>query len=495
MQGRGTAPLWLGTLGRSPSGRAIPYVVASRPMVRDGNEAHRLTRPVVYVEANIHAGEVEGKEAVLAMLRDLLLSGSAGAAGLLDSIVLVVVPIYNIDGNEALAPQAANRPEQNGPELVGRRANGAGLDLNRDFVKAEAPETRGTLALFAKWNPDVFLDLHTTDGSFHGYALTYAPPLNPAAAVSGPYTRDTLLPEIQRRMRERHGYETFPYGNFVPERGPLPDTVTHVWATYDSRPRFGTNYFGLRGRIAILSEAYSHDPFDRRVAVTRAFVRETLSLVAERAGEIVAHSRAADSATVAWVTQPDNAPTIPIGSALSHTASLGTVQAEDLEWTGDSVVTQPGVPRGVRRTGRVHPLAAAVLDRFEPTLSVPMPAAYAMPAEDTSAARLLQAHGIVVGVAHRSALATAETFQVDSVIVAGELFQGHHEVRLAGRWRMARDPVTLPPGTYVIRCDQPLGVLAVYLLEPRSDDGLVTWNIFDRELRVGGTYPVMRILH
>jgi hypothetical protein len=419
----------------------------------------------------------------------------AGTASLLDSIVLVVVPIYNIDGNDSLAPQAENRPEQNGPELVGRRANGSGLDLNRDFVKAEAPETRGTLALFAKWGPDVFLDLHTTDGSFHGYALTYAPPLNPAAVVSGPYTRDTLLPEIRRRVRERHGYATFPYGNLTPERGPLPDTVAHVWATYDSRPRFGTNYVGLRGRVAILSEAYSHDPFDRRVAATRAFVREVLSLAAERGGEIIAHSHTADSATRAWATRPDRAPAIPIGAALTHTASLGAVEVEDLEWTGDSALTQPGVPRGARRTGRMHELAAAVLDRFDPTLSVPMPRAYAMPAEDTAAARLLQAHGIRVDVMHESAVAAADRFQIDSMVVSPEPFQGHHEVRLAGEWQAAREPVTLAPGTYVIQCDQPLGVLAVYLLEPRSDDGLVTWNMFDRELRVGGTYPVMRVLH
>lgn len=488
-----TAPMRLETLGISPSGKAIPYVVASRPMVRNGAEAHRIGRPVVYLEANIHAGEVEGKEAVLEVLRELLLPADTAASSLLDSIVIVAVPIYNVDGNEAFRPQDVNRPEQNGPAIVGQRANGQGLDLNRDFVKAEAPETRGTLALLQEWDPDVFVDFHTTDGTFHGYALTYAPPLNPASMVSGPYTRDTLLPELQRRMRERHRVETFAYGNLDPERGPLPDTVTHVWATYDHRPRFGTNYVGLRGRVAILSEAYSHDPFARRIAVTRAFLREILSLVAERRDEILDHSDAADSAARVWAEAPDLAPPIPIRAQLTRTSHGDSVLIEDLEWTGDSTITEPGVPRGVRRTGRIHPLAAPVLDRFDPTVMARMPFAYAVPASDSAAVRLLEAHGIIVQLVRTAEPATVERFEIDSVVAAPTAFQGHHTVRLVGRWTRPSEPVMLAAGSYVIPCAQSLGVLAVYLLEPLSDDGLVAWNFFDRELEAGGTYPVMRI--
>src|SRR5262249_30933988 len=230
--------------------RDIPYVVASRPLVSTPEEAHRLNRPIVYVQANIHAGEVEGKEALMALLRDLLFVSFPNA---LDSIVLVAVPIYNADGNERFAPQVRNRSEQNGPELVGTRANARGLDLNRDYMKAEAPETVASLAMFRAWDPDVFVDLHTTDGSYHGYALTYAPSLNPAARFTGPFTRDTMLVTLRRRMLERHGFQIFDYGNFASQ-----DSAKQGWFTYDSRPRFGTNYYGLRGRISVLSEAYSH---------------------------------------------------------------------------------------------------------------------------------------------------------------------------------------------------------------------------------------------
>jgi len=327
-----------GTIGRTTQGRDIPYVIASRPRVSTPEEARQLGRPIVYVQGNIHAGEVEGKEALLALLRDLVLDPKPNV---LDSVVLVAVPIYNADGNEKLAPQSRNRTEQNGPEMVGERANGQGLDLNRDYVKAEAPETRASLAMFERWRPDLFVDLHTTNGSYHGYALTYSPSLHPSAPL-GAYTRDTLLPELRRRMQERHGVATFPYGNFSTEYGAdvNADTTKQGWYTYDHRPRFGTNYYGLRGGVSILSEAYSHDPFERRVRATYAFVREVLSLAAERGAEIRGRSAAARGQTVA------------LRSELTRSPRIEDVIAEDLAAQPDSAPTEPGVPRGLRRNGK-----------------------------------------------------------------------------------------------------------------------------------------------
>ncbi|HEY8310078.1 MAG TPA: M14 family zinc carboxypeptidase, partial [Gemmatimonadaceae bacterium] len=202
------APLAFGSIGKTTEGRDIPYLIASRPLVTTPEEARKLGRPIVYVNANIHAGEVEGKEALLALVRDLTYQRGPNV---LDSLVLIAVPIYNADGNEKFADESINRTEQNGPASVGQRPNGQGLDLNRDYVKAEAPETRASLAMFNKWDPDVYVDLHTTDGSYHGFALTYSPSLNPASyapGFPGDLTRDTILPEIRTRMRSR-GFEVF----------------------------------------------------------------------------------------------------------------------------------------------------------------------------------------------------------------------------------------------------------------------------------------------
>lgn len=268
------AGIRVGRLGMSPQGRALPYVIASRPLVDGPAEAQRSGKPVIYLQANIHAGEVEGKEASLMLLRDLTLGS---LRPLLDSVVLIVVPIYNADGNDAFGPAQRNRPGQNGPDPIGLRGNGQGLDLNRDYVKQEAPETRAAAHLLERWDPDLFIDLHTSDGSYHGYVLTYAPGLNPNSSPANDYVRERFLPEVRARMRSRHRQEVFSYGNF---KNADPDSLQLGWETYDARPRFGTNWAGMRGRLGILSEAYSHADFPSRVSASYNFVVEILRLAA-----------------------------------------------------------------------------------------------------------------------------------------------------------------------------------------------------------------------
>jgi len=479
----GRSELSFGSLAKSTEGRDIPYVVASRPRVSTPDEARRLGRPIIYVQGNIHAGEVEGKEALLALVRDLT---SSSRTNVLDSIVLIAVPIYNADGNEKFAQQERNRGSQNGPQLIGERANGQGLDLNRDYVKAEAPETRGALALFNAWDPDVFVDLHTTDGSYHGYALTYAPPLNPASPA-GPFTRDLVLPYLRARMQSRHGFATFDYGDFISD-----DTLSRGWTTFDPRPRFGTNYYGLRGRISILSEAYSHDPFQRRVASTYAFVQEILSLVAKNSEILRQLTAGASNQPSLWNTPRQLTASIPIRSELVARPDSVAVIAEAIERTGDSSRTEAGVPRGRRRTGRFTAVRMPVYDRFRPTLFAPPPVAYALAQTDTQAVRLLRQHGVRVDSLPETRLASAETFIADSAIASARPFQGHRELRVVGRWMSERRE--LRAGSYLVPTSQPLGLITIYLLEPLSDDGLVTWNFFDDAFRAGAAYPVLRVM-
>ncbi|MGZ8378975.1 MAG: M14 family zinc carboxypeptidase [Gemmatirosa sp.] len=480
--------LHLTSIGRTQEGRDLPLMIASRPRVTTPAEARALGRPIVFVQGNIHAGEVEGKEALQMLLRDLALDPRPNV---LDSLVLHALPNYNADGNEKLGPQARQRGAQNGPELVGQRPNAQGFDLNRDYVKAEAPETRAALAALAAWDPDAFVDLHTTNGSYHGYALTYSPSLHPAAPL-GAFTHDTLLPELRRRVRARHGHETFPYGNFGSDERPgaraaLTDSTKDGWYTYDHRPRFGTNYYGLRGRLSVLSEAYSHDPFERRVRSTYVFVRELLSLVAERGVTArLASARAGSGATRA---------AIPIRARLPERATSQPVLVEVLVATGDSSVTEPGVPRGIRRTGRYRTQQMPVVDRFVPTLAQSIPAGgwlldATAPGAD-SAVALLRRHGVRLTRVAGSPTAGVEIFRVDSVIAAPRAFQGHREMRLEGAWRTERRP--LATGGWLVPADQPFALLALQLLEPQADDGLVTWNVLDAALRVGVDFPILRL--
>ena len=490
------APIHVASMGKTSEGRDIPYVVVSRPLVRTASEAKRLGRPVVYVQANIHAGEVEGKEAVQALVRDLALENCSNA---LDSLVLVAVPIYNPDGNERTAPQERNRPEQNGPEVVGQRANGQGLDLNRDYVKAEAEETRAALAMWREWDPDVFIDLHATDGSLHGYALTYAPSLNQAARVTDAYAR-ALLDSVRERMRSEHGLEVFPYGNFV-RNGEQVDVVDPsaaegvVWKTYDGRPRFGTNYYALRGRIAVLVEAYSHDPFARRVASTQAFLREVLGQVALHASDVVALSRKADDEPRRWANDASGSPEIGLRSRITAERRLDDVLVEVVQTSDAGARAEPGLAKGLRRTGAVRPVRMPVLDRFEPTLTRTMPRGYAL-TEDAARALvpLLERHGIKVDrlAGDTELRAIVQPFVMEGRD-SGPRFQNHLETTLRGHY-VSEQSRALTTGTLVVWADQPRALLAMYLLEPESDDGVVTWNFLDKLILPDREFPVLRVL-
>ncbi|MBK6305834.1 MAG: M14 family metallopeptidase [Gemmatimonadetes bacterium] len=486
------ASIAIGSMGTTTEGRTIPYVIASRPLVRTPEDARRSGRPVVYVQGNIHAGEVEGKEALQALLRDLT---AEPRRNVLDSLILIAVPIYNGDGNERFDHQARNRGAQNGPEMVGQRPNARGFDLNRDYMKVDAPETRASLAMFTAWAPHVFVDLHTTNGSYHGYNLTYSPSLNPAAELpgatfGGAYARDSLLPDVQRRTRERHGITTFPYGNFAGDEGPA--SVPKGWLTYDHRPRFGTNYYALRGGISILSEAYSHDPFDVRVKATYAFVRELLSLVAERGGVIQAQVRRTEGTLRAW--DPARVADVPVRARLTTRPFDADVIVEQLEPSTDTVGREPGVRRGLRRTGRYRTERMPVFDRFEATVRRPPPFGYAVAAGDTGTLRLLRAHGIEL---HRL---TAEwvgdagpQWVTDSVSIAARPFQGRREARLLGHWAPG-GPQRLAAGTYLVPVAQPLGAVAMYLLEPESDDGVANWDVGGRvSAPQGAPPPIVRL--
>jgi hypothetical protein len=459
-------------------------VIASRPLVATPEAARALGRPIVYVQANIHAGEVEGKEAVLAMLRDLT---ATSAPNILDRVVLLVEPIYNADGNEKFKPQSINRTEQNGPESVGQRANAANLDLNRDYMKAEAPETRAALAAFNAWNPDVFVDLHTTDGSFHGYALTYSPSLAAQDEVSG-YVEVAMLPAIRKKMEAR-GFPVFDYGNFEApgsrERENLLEVKKPAWSTYDWRPRFGTNYFGLRGRVSILSEAFSHDPFERRIASTRAFVEEILDYTADHAKLLKAIYKTAEENHTRFTHARLRA------ELTKHPEMLPVLVERLVAAATPDTVTEPGVPKGIRRTGEMIAQTMPVFRRFEETVGVLLPAGYVIP-ESAAVLDALAIHGIAVERSTAAQERAVEIFSISSVDRAAQAFQGHRTTSLGGTWSRSR--ATIAAGTPVVYTAQALGVVAAVLLEPQSDDGLVAWNRLDDALSAGAPFPIKRLL-
>ena len=469
---RKTSDIRIRNLATSPEGRRVPWVLTARPVPVGPAEAHRGGKPIVYLQANIHGGEVEGKEAAQMLLRELT---HGRLSPLLDSIVLLVVPIYNADGNERLGPGDRNRPGQNGPVLVGQNPNGTWLNLNRDYVKLEAPETRAAAELIRAWDPDLFIDLHTTNGSYHGYVLTYAPGLNPNSNPATDFVRDRFLPAVRERVQRRHGQQTFSYGNF---RSQDPDSLALGWETYDARPRFGTNWMGLRGRLAVLSEGYSNADFRTRIQATYNFLVEVLSLAAEQRSAIKSAVQASSRRTVDSV-------------AVRSRLASPTTQPVIAEITRSAGQGAGGFARR-QRTGVYRSIQMPVFDRFAAARKELVPPAYLVPSRLRPVVELLERQGVEVDSLTQPWRGPVQAFTIES-LTAGPLFEGHRTVQVEGQWTAEPGDTSLSAGWYLVPTAQPLGVLAAYLLEPASEDGVVTWNLLDREIAPGATYPILRL--
>ena len=481
--------------GHSKEGRALPLVIMSDPPVSEPRQARASGKPIVFIMANIHAGEVEGKEAVQILARRIL---TGDLRPLLAKEIILIAPIYNADGNEKISMQ--NRTDQNGPiGGVGVRENSEELDLNRDYMKLEAPESQALIRLFNRWDPHLTVDLHTTDGSYHAYHLTYSPTLNPNADPRLiAYERDKMLPAITTAMLKAHKFRTYYYGNFsttnslreMNRPAAAGSNAPAIWRTFDSRPRFGNNYVGLRNRLTILSEAYSHLDFRGRVEVTEAFVEEIFKYSAAHGKEIRQLTQRVDD------DASQRGSTIPLRSFAAGFQMIPLPKPVDLLVGEVTKVKNPrsGMDMIAMIPEKATPTKMPDYGIFEATRTVPLPRAYIFRREaglQVVKDKLL-AHGIEVEELTQPLTTEVHSFVIGKVTKAARSFQKHNEVKLAGEYKT--ETVTFPAGSILVRTAQPLGTLAAYLLEPESDDGLVTWNFLDAWLEAGKVYPVYKLM-
>jgi len=462
----------LTTLGYSMEGRKLPVVVVGDVEDATAEAVLASGKLRMFVQANIHAGEVCGKEAMLMLLRSL---ANGEHAAWLDSLVLLIAPIYNADGNERIG--LTNRRYQHGPIAgMGQRANGQGLDLNRDNVKLESPEAHSLVSFWRRYDPHIIMDLHTTNGTRHAYHITYAPPLHPNTDPGiVDLLRNDLLPEVTRSVKAKYDWDYYYYGN-LPWRGM---DVERGWYSFGHQPRYLTNYVGLRNRIGLLSEAYSYATFEDRIAATLRFVEEVANYAHRNASAI---RRTIEEADEISIVGEDVALRATFQrSSESVEILMGEVIEERNPYSGEPMLRR----LDVRRSETMPEFGT-----FQATETVRAPAAYLIPGGLEGVLRKLDDHGIRWERLEEPRDFRVERFATDSTRVAEREYQGHHRRTLFGAYEQAE--VTLPAGTAVVPLDQPLGRLAALLLEPRSDDGLLHWNFLDEGIEDSEFYPILR---
>lgn len=506
--------------GTTYEGRMMPLAVVGTGLKDASPASVKASGKLrVHIQGNIHAGEVEGKEATLVLLREF---AQGKHADWLQSMVFLITPIFNADGNERFS--LTNRGVQNGPiNGQGTRANGQNININRDFMKLETPEGRAFAKLWNDYDPYVGMDLHTSDGSAHGYHLTYSPPLNPN-------TNDTIMsimknewfPFVTKAIRDKYKWETFYYGNAgnpggrggrgggqgapgagrggaagagaagaatpppTPPAQPAaqaPPAGPRAWGTFEHVPRFHNNYVGMRNRFALLSEAYAYATFKDRILATNYFIEEAMNFAQQNVAKIKAAVDDADREVLAGKTHATRAQ-IRTGGMIE--ILMGEVEDEKNPINGRNMN---------RRKDVIKP--EQMLDRlwFEPTTTETVPTEYYIPASATRALDLLRAHGVQM----RRTTAAAKGLEQFAITANAQrpatnsIDTGSHGLRtLDGSW--AASEATAPAGSYVVPMNQKLARLAFYLLEPKSDDGLTAWNYLDDVLAVDGvkSYPILR---
>ena len=472
------------TLATTAEGRAVPLVVIGKPLPQDPLALRTEKRIAVYIEANIHAGEVEGKEASLMLARDILLDPKLPY---LDKIVLLIAPIFNADGNDKMSPD--NRRGQNGPEKAGVRHNGQNLDLNRDAMKQESPEMQGLVRNgLLRWDPVLLVDCHTTDGSYHEEPVTYSWQLCPNGDLSLiKYMRDKMLPAVAATLDKKYHTLSLPYGDPRDFRD-----MSKGWQTFGHQPRYVTNYIGLRNRLAILDENYNYADFKTRVLGCYSFLRSILDYCALHADELARLTAEADQRTVERGLAPKESDTFGLDIEVKELPEKVTVRGYEVEITPREGSPFPEMKRTDRKKTYVLPYFAD----FVPKRTVRLPYAYLIPVFDEAIAGRLRGHGLAVEKLTEPVTLEVEAFRLKEVKGADRLYQGHRTNQVKGE--PAVEKREFPKGTLVVRMAQPLANLAAYLLEPESDDGLLVWNAFDKYIarewgRGVETYPVYKL--
>jgi len=450
------------SFGVSPQGRDLPLLILDK----NGNftpEAVRQTgNAVVLIQAGIHSGEIDGKDAGLMLARDIAIHKKY--ASLLDHVTVLFNPIFNVDGHERFSKY--NRINQNGPEEMGWRVTAQNLNLNRDYLKADAPEMQAWLRLYTRWLPEFFVDCHVTDGADYQYTVTYALEIfgNMDPELTR-WTRDEYLAPLKRQMKQS-GFPIIRYNAYRRRHDPKSGLVS--WA---AGPRFSEGYTAIQNRPGLLIETHMLKPYRKRVTGTYEMLRHTLELVGTTRDDLRRACRDADARCASGALVGTNFP-------LSFRLGPDSVMVDFLGVKYD--VVKSDLTGG--RWFQYHPDRPVTwripyFNTQVPAITATLPEAYLVPPEWTRVIDRLQLHGVAV-----DRLRTPVTLAVSTVRFSGARWAQHP---WEGRHRMsftARDTVetrTYPAGTALIDMHQRAARVAAHILEPNAPDSYVAWGFFD----------------
>lgn len=451
--------------GTTPEGRPMKALVASRSGALTPEAARERGLPVLLVQGGIHAGEIDGKDAGFLALRQVL--DGAAAPGSLDKLVLLFVPVFNVDGHERFGRW--NRPNQRGPEEMGWRTTAQNYNLNRDYMKADAPEMQAMLALVETWDPIATIDLHVTDGAKFEHDISIqVEPVNAG---------DTEMRKAGKALRDDTiallaGQGSLPlpfYPSFVENDVPTSGFVDGV-----PTPRFSHGYFQLRNRYGMLVETHSWKDYPTRVRITRNTVVDVLELTARDGGQWLKLARAADARAG------------KLGGKLVPLDYAATDKVRTIDFRGYEYTRTPSEISGALMTHydetRPQIWKLPLRDEVLPSTTVVAPkGGYIVPAAYAAwVGEKLKTHGIEFRTLGKATSKNkVEAFRASQTKFAANPVEGHQRLTLQGEWKP--ETADIRAGSLFVPIAQPKARLAMGLLEPMAPDAFVEWGEFNND--------------
>jgi len=456
------APLLsLQEFGHTAQGRVLYLVIASKEKAVTPEALRATRKPTVLAQAGIHAGEIDGKDAGLMLLRDI---GLRGKAGLLDHANFLFVPIFNADGHERNSEW--NRPNQRGPIHQGWRTTAQNLNLNRDYMKADAPEMRAMLRLLNAWQPALYLDLHVTDGIDYAYDITYGYNGYDGAASWSPHIAkwlDQTFRPVTATALKRAGHIP---GGLIDGLNSRDIAEGIERGTFDSRYSHG--YGDLRHLPSVLVENHSLKPYRQRVLGTYVLLEATLQTVGEHAADLqvaIAADRASRAATLPANWTSGGNPTNEDFSGIAHESYFSPA-------SGTSEVRWLGQPQFFPRLA---------VQGFRPGIVLARPKAYWVPVTKPEVIERLRLHGVEMETIETARTVAVEMYRLVEPKPAKEPFEGRFALKTGVKPESHSE--TFSAGSVRVPTDQPLGDLAIMLLEPACADSLLAWGFFSEILQ------------
>lgn len=458
----------LETLGRSPEGRDVVALIVSLDKTFTPEAARATGKEIILVNACIHPGECEGKDAGLAFLRDQFVLGRYKTSGLFDHAILLFVPIHGVDGHERFGPY--NRINQNGPAEMGWRTTAQNYNLNRDWLKADAPETRAMLGLYTRWLPDLLIDVHTTDGADYQYDLTYGlegfANQHPAVAA---WQREAFEGNIFPALT-RGGHKLAPYIVLKDETDPAAG-----FSEGAGLPRFSTGYAALHNRAALLLETHMLKDYRTRVLGTEDIITQTLAYIGKTPGKLRQATEEADRETVAAGRAYDPVRHLP----LTFTQGPGHVP---FEFLGCEYHRELSAVSGAMMVsydpGKPVTFTVPLYNEVLPERQVVPPLGYLVPAAWTCVIERLQWHGVKYTTLREPLTREVETYHFEHAEWQEKSFENHHQIKEL-TFKPQRRRMTFPAGSALVYLDQPAAKAAIGLLEPDAPDSLLRWGYLD----------------